>query len=138
MKEVEFCFNGHCLESFQQLKEALNYSPIMQPPNWSIPFEIMCNAIDYVVGIILRQKRDKKMHPIYYTIRTLDEARINYAITEKELLVVVFVFDKLCSYLVGSNIIVYSSHVDIKYLMSMKDAKPRLISWIFFCFKSFI
>ena len=55
---------------------------------------------------------------------------LNYATTEKELLVVVFAIDKFRSYLVGAKIIVYTDHAAIRYLLSKKDAKPRLLRWI--------
>ena len=102
----------------------------MQPPDWSLPFEIMCDASDYAVGVVLGQRKDKKMHAIYYASRTLDDAQINYATTEKELLAIVYAIDKFRSYLVGSKIIVYTDHATTRYLLSKKDAKPRLIRWI--------
>lgn len=49
---------------------------------------------------------------------------------EKELLVVAFSFDKFRSYLIGSKVIFYSDHSTLKYLMSKKDVKPRLVRWI--------
>ncbi|XP_039685657.1 uncharacterized protein [Medicago truncatula] len=130
MKDAEFIFNEQCLESFQQLKHALISAPIMQPPDQSQPFEIMCDASDYAVGAVLGQRKDKKLHVIYYASKTLDEAQINYATTEKELLAIVFAIDKFRSYLVGSKIIIYTDHAAIRYLLSKKDAKPRLIRWI--------
>ena len=60
----------------------------------------------------------------------LNEAQLNYAMTEKELLAIVFVFDKFRSYLIGNKIIVFTDHCTIKYLMTKKDAKPRLIRWV--------
>jgi hypothetical protein len=102
----------------------------MQPPDWNLPFQIMCDASYFAVGAVLEQRRDKKMHVIYYTSRTLDEAQVNYATTEKKLLAIVYAIDKFRSYLVGSKIIVYMDHAAIRYLLSKKDAKPRLIRWI--------
>ncbi|MCH80246.1 hypothetical protein A2U01_0001012, partial [Trifolium medium] len=113
MKDAEFIFYERCLESFQLLKHALISAPIMQPPDWSQPFKIMCDASDYAVGTVLGQCKDKKLHAIYYASRTLDEAQINYATTEKELLAVVFTIDKFLSYLSGSKIIVYTNHAAI-------------------------
>jgi hypothetical protein len=130
MKDAEFIFDEQCLESFQLLKRALISAPIMQPPDWNQPFEIMCDASDYAVGAVLGQRKDKKLHAIYYASRTLDEAQINYATTEKELLAIVFAIDKFRSYLVGSKIIIYTDHAAIRYLLSKKDAKPRLLQWI--------
>ena len=67
---------------------------------------------------------------IYYASRTLDDAQDNYTTTEKELVAVVFAFDKFGPYLVGHKCVVYIDHVATRYLVSKKDAKPRLIRWI--------
>ena len=55
----------------------------MQPPDWRLPFEIMCDASDYAIGVVLGQWKDKKVHVIYYASRTLDPAHMNYATIEK-------------------------------------------------------
>ena len=60
----------------------------------------------------------------------LNDAQLNYATTEKELLVVVYAFDKFRSYLIGSKVIVYTDHSALRYLFAKKDAKPRLLRWI--------
>ena len=67
---------------------------------------------------------------IAYASKTLTGAQLNYATTEKELLAVVFAIDKFRSYLVGAKVIVYTDHAALKYLLTKKDAKPRLIRWI--------
>ena len=105
-------------------------APILQPPDWDLPFELMCDASDYAVGAVLGQRRDKKPYAIYYASKVLDEAQMNYSTTEKELLAVVFAINKFRSYLIGSKVVVYTDHAAIKYLLSKKDAKPRLIRWI--------
>ncbi|KAH9686698.1 hypothetical protein KPL70_014461 [Citrus sinensis] len=74
------------------------------PPDWSLPFEIMCNASNYVVGTILGQRVGRDAHVIYYTSRTLDSAQCNYSTTEKELLAIVFALEKSRSYLLGFNL----------------------------------
>ncbi|XP_058726124.1 uncharacterized protein LOC131597442 [Vicia villosa] len=130
MKDVEFNFNDEYLEAFEVLKTTLISAPIMQPPNWNLPFEIMCDASDYAVGAVLGQRKDKKLHAIYYASRTLDPAQMNYTKTEKELLAVVFTLDKFRSYLIGAKIIVYTDHATIRYLLAKQDAKPRLLRWI--------
>ena len=98
MKESEFIFDDDCLKVFERLKTTLIFAPIIQPPDWSLPFEIICDAGDYAKGALIGQRREKKLHAIYYASRTLDSAHINYVTTENELLVVVFTLDKFCSY----------------------------------------
>ncbi|XP_048615557.1 uncharacterized protein LOC106420654 [Brassica napus] len=129
-KEIIFNFDEECLEAFKKLKEELTSAPIVQPPDWSLPFEIMCDASDYAVGAVLGQKKDKKTHVIYYASRTLDDAQMKYATTEKELLAIVYAFEKFRSYLVGSKVIVYTDHAALRHLLAKKDAKPRLLRWI--------
>jgi hypothetical protein len=129
-KDILFEFDDACLKSFNILKKALISTPIIQPPNWSLPLEIMCDASDYAVGAVLGQTKDKKLHAIVYPSKTLTRPQLNYATTEKELLAVVFAIDKFRSYLVGAKMIVYTDHATLKYLFTKKDAKPRLIRWI--------
>ena len=95
-----------------------------------MPFEVMCDASDWAVGAVLGQKRNKIFHPIYYASKTLIEAQINYTTTDKELLAVVFAFDRFRSYLIGTKVVVHTDHSAIKYLFNKIDAKPRLIQWV--------
>ncbi|CAN6716285.1 unnamed protein product [Malus baccata var. baccata] len=129
-KEVAFEFTKECTESFNQLKELLTTAPIIVPPDWSLPFELMCDASDYALGAILGQRKDKRPHVIYYASRTLNDAQLNYSTTKKELLAVVFALDKFRSYLIGTKVIVFTDHAALKYLLTKKEAKPRLIRWI--------
>ena len=90
----------------------------------------MCDASDYALSAVLGQTKDKTHHAIAYSSKTLIGALVNYATTEKELLAVIFAIDKFRSYLVGAKVIVYTDHAALKYLLTKKDAKPRLIRWI--------
>ncbi|KAM1559976.1 hypothetical protein TB1_003248 [Malus domestica] len=129
-KEVAFEFTKECTASFNQLKELLTTAPIIVPTDWSLPFELMCDASDYALGAVLGQRKDKRPHVIYYASRTLNDEQLNYSTTEKELLAVVFALDKFRSYLIGTKVIVFTDHATLKYLLTKKEAKPRLIRWI--------
>jgi hypothetical protein len=129
-KENVFEWTEQCEKAFVKLKNLLTSAPIIQPPDWSLPFEIMCDASDYAVGAVLGQRKDKKPYVIYYASKTLNSAQMNYTTTEKELLAVVFACDKFRSYLVGSPVVVFSDHAALKYLLSKKDSKARLVRWI--------
>ncbi|KAM1221494.1 hypothetical protein ACFX2J_009144 [Malus domestica] len=129
-KDVTFDFNEECEKAFKHLKEMLTSAPIIRPPDWSIPFELMCDASDYALGAVLGQRKDKQPHVIYYASRTLNDAQLNYSTTEKELLAVVFALDKFRSYLLGTKVIIYTDHAALKYLLTKKEAKPRLIRWM--------
>ena len=127
---IPFEFDSQCLKAFTVLKDKLISAPIVVAPDWSFPFELMCDASDYAIGAVLGQKREKIFQVIYYASRTLNDAQLNYATTEKELLAIVFAFDKFRPYLIGNKVVVHTDHSAFKYLMTKKDAKPRLIRWV--------
>jgi hypothetical protein len=70
-KESPFNFDEDCLIAFYTLKKALVSAPVIQHPDWSLPFEIMCDASDYTVGAVLGQCRDKQHYAISYASKTL-------------------------------------------------------------------
>ena len=112
------------------LKEKLVSTPIVVGLDWNLPFELMCDASDYAIGAVLGQKRERTFQAIYYASGTMNDVQLNYATTEKELLTIVFAFDKFRPYLIGNRVIVHTDHPSIKNLMTKKDAKPRLIRWV--------
>ncbi|KAG9458835.1 hypothetical protein H6P81_003343 [Aristolochia fimbriata] len=130
MKDVKFDFNNECLHAFKPLKEKLVSAPIVVAPDWTILFELMCDASDYAVGVVLGQRKEKIFHTIYYASHTLTGPQLNYTTTKKELLVVVYAFKKFRSYLIGSKVVVYTDHAALRHLFVKKDSKPRLIRWI--------
>ncbi|CAN6718930.1 unnamed protein product [Malus baccata var. baccata] len=105
-KEVAFEFTKECTESFNQLKELLTTAPIIVPPDWSLPFELMCDASDYALGAVLGQRKDKRPHVIYYASPDIERCTI-----------------ELLHY--GKR-----TSCPLKYLLTKKEAKPRLIRWI--------
>ncbi|GJS31711.1 DNA-directed DNA polymerase [Tanacetum coccineum] len=127
MKDAKFDFSNDCKKAFNILKEKLTTVPIIISPSWNVPFELMCDASDFAVGAVLGQRIDGKFKPIYYASKTLNNAQEHYTTTEKELLAVVFSFDKFRQYLILSKTVVYTDHSALKYLFSKEDAKPRLI-----------
>ncbi|XP_071902756.1 uncharacterized protein [Coffea arabica] len=129
-KDVAFEFDDKCERAFDKLKELLTSPPIIQPPDWSLPFEIMCDTSDHTVGAVLGQRVGKGAHIIYYASRALNGAQLNYSTTEKELLAVIFTLEKFRSYLLGVKVIIFSDHAALRYLMTKKEAKSRLIRWI--------
>ncbi|GJZ55874.1 reverse transcriptase domain-containing protein [Tanacetum coccineum] len=105
-------------------------NPLFFLPNWNLLFELMCDASDFAVGAVLGQKDGKNFHPIYFASKTLNPAQQKYTVTKKELMAVVFAFDKFRSYLILSKTIVHTDHSALRHLFKKQDAKPRLIRWI--------
>ncbi|XP_019264773.1 PREDICTED: uncharacterized protein LOC109242368 [Nicotiana attenuata] len=80
--------------------------------------------------MVLGQRHNKILHPVYYASKTLNGVQMNYTVTEQELPAIVYAFEKFRAYLLGSKVIVYTNHAALRYLMAKKDAKPRLIRWV--------
>ncbi|XP_071692969.1 uncharacterized protein [Rutidosis leptorrhynchoides] len=130
LSDAPFDFDDQCKEAFDTLKHKLTEVPILQSPDWTKPFEIMCDASDFAAGAVLGQRVDRKPVVIYYASKTFSDAQINYTTTEKELLAVVFALDKFRSYLWGSKVVVFSDHSALRHLLEKKESKPILIRWI--------
>nr|GEU32983.1 reverse transcriptase domain-containing protein [Tanacetum cinerariifolium] len=103
-KDTPFEFDDDCQKAFELLKEKLTYAPVIISLNWNLSFELMCDASDFAVGAVL--------------------------VIEKELLAIVFAFEKFRSYLILSKTIVHTDHSALKHLFKKQDAKPRLIRYI--------
>ena len=99
----------------------------MATPDWKKEFEILCDASDYVMGAVLGQRIEKIFRATYYASKTFNEAQENYSTIENDMIGIVFNFEKFRPYILGSHVIIHTDHATIKYLMAMKDSKPRLI-----------
>nr|GFA19363.1 reverse transcriptase domain-containing protein [Tanacetum cinerariifolium] len=128
--ETPFVFSKDCIDAFETLEKKLTEAPILVVLDWNLPFELMCDASDFAIGAVLGQRKMKHFQRIHYASKTMTEAQIYYSTMEKEMLAVVYAFEKFRPYLVLSKNIVYTDHLALKYLLSKKDAKPRLIRWV--------
>ncbi|GKF74405.1 reverse transcriptase domain-containing protein [Tanacetum coccineum] len=129
-KNTPFIFSKECVQAFHTLKKKLTEAPILIAPNWDQPFELMCDASDYAIGAVLGKRIEKHFRPIHYASKTIIEAESNYTTTEKEMLAVVYAFEKFLSYLIMNKSIVYTDHSALKYLFAKKDTKARLLRWV--------
>nr|GEZ61004.1 reverse transcriptase domain-containing protein [Tanacetum cinerariifolium] len=129
-KNAPFIFSEDCIKAFQMLKKKLMEAPILIAPNWDLPFELMCDASDFAIGAVLKQRHEKHFRPIHYASKTMTDAKSNYTTTEKEMLAVVYAFEKFRSYLIMNKSIVHTDHSVLKYLFAKKDAKARLLRWV--------
>nr|GEW70086.1 hypothetical protein [Tanacetum cinerariifolium] len=119
-KNSPFIFSNECIQAFRTLKDKLTEAPILIALNWDQPFELICDASDYAVSAVLGQRIEKHFRPIHYASKTI----------EKEMLAIVYAFEKFRSYLIMNKSIVYTDHSALKYLFAKKDAKARLLFWI--------
>nr|GEZ34232.1 hypothetical protein [Tanacetum cinerariifolium] len=93
-KNSPFIFSNEFIQAFRTLKDKLTEAPILIAPNWDKPFELRCDASDYAVGAVLGQRIEKHFRPIHYASKTMNQAEANYTTTKKEMLAVVYAFEK--------------------------------------------
>nr|GFA62200.1 reverse transcriptase domain-containing protein [Tanacetum cinerariifolium] len=129
-KNTPFVFSEDCIQAFQTLKKKLTEAQILIAPNWDLPFELMSDASDFAIGAVLGQRHEKHFKPIQYASKMMNDAKTNYTTTEKEMLAVVYAFEKFRSYLIMNKSIVHTDHSALKYHFAKKDAKARLLRWV--------
>nr|GEX80826.1 reverse transcriptase domain-containing protein [Tanacetum cinerariifolium] len=114
-KEVEKLLDAGLIypisDSPWKLKGKIDEAPILIAPNWDQPFELMCDASDYAVGAVLGKRVEKHFRPIHYASKTMNQAETNYTTTEKEMLAVVYAFEKFRSYLIMNRSIEFDFKV---------------------------
>nr|GEW73652.1 reverse transcriptase domain-containing protein [Tanacetum cinerariifolium] len=93
-KDTPLFFSKECVEAFPTLKRKITEAPILIAPDWDFPFEFMCDASDFAIGVVLGQHQEKHFRPIHYASKTMTEAESNYTTTEKEMLAVVLLLQE--------------------------------------------
>nr|GEZ35087.1 reverse transcriptase domain-containing protein [Tanacetum cinerariifolium] len=96
-------------------------------PNWDQPFELMCDASKFAIGAVLGQRIEKHFRPIHYASKTMTQAESNYTTTEKEMLAVVYAFEKFRSYLMMNKSIVYTDHSALKVKDPLSKGLPQVV-----------
>ncbi|GJY47439.1 reverse transcriptase domain-containing protein [Tanacetum coccineum] len=113
-------FSDECIQAFETLKKKFTEAPILIAPDWDLPFELMCDASDFAICAVLGQCHERHFRPIHYASKTMTEAESHYTMTEKEMLALVYAFEKFWSYLILNKSIVYTDHSALKYLFAKK------------------
>nr|GEW55303.1 reverse transcriptase domain-containing protein [Tanacetum cinerariifolium] len=129
-KDTSFFVSKECIEAFQTLKRKLTEALILVAPDWDLPFELMFDSSDFAIGTVMGKRKTKHFQSIHYAIKTMIDAQAHYTMVEKELLAVVYAFEKFQPCLVLSKSIVYTDHSALKYLFNKQNAKPRLLRWV--------
>jgi hypothetical protein len=94
MKNVEFKWTNLCPEAFDTLKHQLSTAPILRGPDWTLPFHISSDASDTAIGVVLGQEENHLPYAIYFISKNMSPTELNYTITEKEFLAVIYAINK--------------------------------------------
>nr|GEX17201.1 reverse transcriptase domain-containing protein [Tanacetum cinerariifolium] len=119
-KNTPFIFSEDFIKAFQLLNKKLTKDPIFIAPNWDLPFELICDANDFAIGAVLGQRHEKHFRPIHYARKMMTDAESNYTTIEKEMLAIVYAFEKFRSYLIMNKSIVHTDHSALKYLFAKR------------------
>nr|GEV77984.1 reverse transcriptase domain-containing protein [Tanacetum cinerariifolium] len=127
---IDACLSVCAMHRARFKGKKLMEAPILIAPNWDLPFELMCDASDFAIGAVLGQRHEKHFKPIHYASKTMNNGESNYTTIEKEMLALVYAFEKFRSYLIMNKSIVHTDHSALKYLFTKKDATARLLRWV--------
>ena len=116
-----FKWGAFCDQAFNELRELLISSTILQYPNYDKEFRITCDASDLALGSFLSQDNNGIDLPIAYASRTLNSAEKNYATVEKELLAIVWGIKEFRPYIFGKHFIVITDHKPLSWLWNIKN-----------------
>ena len=124
-------WNADCEQAFQLLKECLMSEPILVAPDFSQPFLLQTDASNVGLGAVLSQIQgeNREEHPIVYLSRKLKPNELNYTVTEKECLAIVWSINKLRYYLQGNKFTVITDHKALKWLDGARSSNNRLMRW---------
>ena len=94
MKDAQFVWSVACQTAFDKIKEILSTAPILRGPNWTLPFHISSDASDTAIGAVLGQQDGQVPYAIYFVSKNLAPVELNYTVTEKEFLAIVYSINK--------------------------------------------
>ncbi|XP_057853197.2 uncharacterized protein LOC131063406 [Cryptomeria japonica] len=126
-KDVVFSWTLECQEAFETIKTKLVTTPDLRGPNWELPFHIHIDASDSSMGAVLGQKEDNLFNSIYYVSKNFTGAEVNYMVTEKDFLAVVYAIYKFHHYITGYKVFVHIDHSAIRFLMNKPVVTGRVI-----------
>lgn len=130
LKDVDFQWTPLCDKAFQDLKAVLTHAPILQGPNWNLPFYIYTDACDHAVRAVLSQKKRTLEKVVYFISENLQGVEPNYTVTEKEMLAVIYALNKFRHYITVYQVFVYIDHTEIRYLINKPIVSRRLARWL--------
>lgn len=128
-KSRKFVWTQECEESFQKIKECLISAPVLNCPDYSLPFEVQTDASAFGVAAVLTQPHPDGDRVVCYLSRSLTKQERNYSTTERECLAVLFALERLRPYIEGVPFTVITDHYSLVWLQNLKDPTGRLARW---------
>ena len=115
---------------FTELKKRISIDPNLMGANWALPFHISSNASNNAIGAVLGQQDGEPPYAIYYISKNLARIELNYTVTEKYFLTIVYSINKVRHYITGYPKFVHNDDSTIKYLMNKPITNIRITRWL--------
>jgi hypothetical protein len=129
-KYLNFRGIDDCELYFADLKQRLSTAPILRGPNWALPFHFSSDASDTAIGAVLGKQEDIEPYAIYYISKNMAPAELNYIVTEREFLAVVYAINKFRHYVTGYPTFIHTNHTTIKYIMNKLITNTQVTRWL--------
>ena len=119
-------------QSFDQLKQSLQSTPILMLPDPNLPFVINCDASGYAVGAVLQQDQGDGLKPIAYMSRKMNAAETRYPVHEQELLAIITALTTWRHHLEGTDIPIRirTDHKSLIHFQTQPMLSGRQTRWI--------
>lgn len=128
-KSSKFEWSKECESAFLEIKELLVSAPVLQCPDYDLPFQVQTDASAFGIGAVLVQPHPDGERVISYLSRSLTKQERNFSTTERECLAVLWAIEKLRPYLEGVHFTVITDHHSLVWLQKLRDPSGRLARW---------
>ena len=128
-KNVPFVWGNEQEQAFSYMKKALTSSPVLQFPDFSLPFFIQSDASDKGFGAVLGQMRNGSEVVVAYASKAIGSSQVNWSTIEKEAFALVWSVKYFRHYLYGRSFTIYTDHNPLKWLFTLKSPEGRLARW---------
>jgi len=116
--------------AFESLRDALTSPPILAMPNDSDSFILDTDACSQTIGAVLSQVQDGVERVVAYASRILDKREVNYSITRKELLAIVYSLKYFKQYLMGRHFKIRTDHAPLTWLRQTPEPVGQQARWL--------
>ncbi|XP_052290298.1 uncharacterized protein LOC127900023 [Citrus sinensis] len=128
MKGGQFSWTETATKAFKIIKEKLITAPVLALPDFSLTFEVHCDASKVGIGAVLSQQGK----PIAYFSEKLNRAKAHYNTCDVEFYAVVQALKHWRHYLIHKDFVLYTDHAALKYLNSQDKLSHRHATWTTF------
>ena len=126
LKKDGFLWTDQAATAFEALKVALTTAPVLQLPDFTVPFIVECDASGSGFGAVMHQGEG----PIAYFSKPIAPRHASLAAYERELIGLVQAVRHWRPYLWGRAFVVKTDHYSLKFLLDQRLATIPQHHWV--------